>query len=219
MKGRFSEIEGIFYKDVYVIKSYKEEDFDYIIDIGGNTGTFTLMSHMHFPNAKIFSYEPCVPSYRVMCENLKGFCNLTIINKALGDGRCLYLKVFGKETSTGNQFIEENNGQHKTKSVTLLDIISNNNIDLSKNILLKIDCEGGEKYLLSNEYNDILRRCKHIAMEVHFKCSRNKEFDWLPEWLDYKNWIYDVFDKTYNILYHKSNKHKGYGIYALTKKV
>lgn len=218
MMESFHAVKDVFYKDGYLLKKYQKKDFDYIIDIGANTGSFTLVSHIYFPDAKIFAYEPCDETYRKMKENLHDFYNINFIHKALGDGRNLFLKVNGRKTAGTNQFIKEDNGGEMQISVTLKDIITDNNIDMNKNVLLKIDTEGGEECLLTNEYNEILKKCRHFTFEAHFKCRKVRNFDHLPEWSTYNNWVYDVFEKTHNILYHMSRRAGGYGLYVITKK-
>jgi len=216
---RFSDIKEIVYKDSYLIRRYREDDFDCIVDIGANTGTFTLVSHIFFPKAQVFSYEPCIPSYNIMKENLYGFSNINIFNKALGDGSYLYFESCGgSEICTGNRFVKNDNGNYKIKSDELCNIFINNNIDLNNNILLKIDCEGGEKSLLSNNSNYYLKKCRQISMEIHFQCSNNRDFDKLPRWEEYNSWVYEVFEKSHDILYHRSNKNKGVGVYVLVRK-
>jgi FkbM family methyltransferase len=214
---RFVEVNEILYKDGYRIKKYQKKDFDYIIDIGANTGTFTLISHICFPDAKIFAYEPCTKTYQKLIENLHDFSNINFIHKAFGDGGDLFLKVNDRERDATNQFIKEDTGKEKQKSVTLKDILTDNNIDMNKNVLLKIDIEGGEECLLTNEYNDILKKCKHFTFEAHFKCKNVREFDHLPEWSMYDDWVHRIFKETHNVLYHMSRKKMGYGIYVIDR--
>ena len=216
--ARFTEIKTILYGDDYMIRRYKEDDFDYIIDIGGNAGTFTLVSHILFPGALIFTYEPCKSTFAVMCENLKKFRNIKLINKALGSGNSIFIRDVWYSTSRAIQFIEEDTGNYKIDSSTMVDIFKDNDVDINKNILVKMDCEGGEEILLDNESNEILKKCKQISMEIHFKCPGNSYFDNFPEWKVYNSWVYDVFEETHDILYHKSSKHKGTGIYVITLK-
>lgn len=216
--GRFHAVKDLFYKDGYKLKQYQKDDFDYIIDIGANSGAFSLLSHIYFPNAKVYAYEPCEATYQKMKENLIDFHGINLINKAFGSGEDLFLKVNGKAVAGTNQFVKEDTGNQKQKSVTLEEIIINNEIDMDKNVLLKIDIEGGEECLLNNRYNEILKKCKHFTFEAHFKCRKVRNFDNLPEWSVYNDWVYRVFEKTHNILYHMSRKAGGYGLYVLNRK-
>lgn len=213
--ARFTEIKTILYSDDYMIKRWNRDDFDYVIDIGGNAGTFTLVSHIYFPKALIFTYEPCKSTYEVMCENLKRFRNIKLINEALGNGNPVFIRDVWCPTSRLIQFLEEDTGNYKVNSSTILDVFKNNDIDSEKNILLKLDCEGGERILLNNESNEILKKCKQISMEVHFRCPNNRYFDNLPEWESYNSWVHDVFEETHNILYYKSSKSTGLGTYII----
>lgn len=216
--ARFTEIKEILYKDVYMIRKCEEDAFDYIVDIGGNAGTFTLVSHIKFPKALIFTYEPAISTYKVMHENLRRFRNMKLFNKALGDGNPMFIRDVWYPTSRLIRFVEEDTGNYKIDSSTMVDIFKDNDIDIDKNILVKMDCEGGEKVLLNNKSNEILKKCKQISMEVHFKCPKTRYFDDLPEWKDYNNWVHDVFEETHDILYHNSNKNTGLGTYVVTLK-
>lgn len=217
----------ITYRDPYLIRDCPKDAFDYVIDIGANTGQCASFCKFLFPLATIFSYEPCAESYKILCENLTGLDRMKrmgpiiFINKALGDNSDLYFSPSGASSLTclGNAFKKHDTSYYKVKSVSIDNIFKENNIDTSKNILLKVDCEGGERYLMDDKYIPILSTCKQISMEVHFSdYSKFHNFIDLPKWAVYNEWIYRVFNDTHDILYHCGLKRKGVGVYVLTRK-
>lgn len=214
---KFVGIKGIVSKDPYRIRGYDRNAFDYVIDIGANVGQVSLMAYILFPDAKLFAYEPCLDSYKVLCANMKGIPNLLLRNEAIGNGSDLYFKAGrGNSTSDANAFKEYNTGGYTIKSVTIDDVFKQNEIDLQKNILICMDCEGGEQYVLKDEYKHILLRCKQLSVEIHFQCRR--KFKDLPKWSHYNDWIQNTFKETHTILYHYSSKVLGHGHYVIRRK-
>lgn len=220
---KFVGIQDIARNDPYKIRQYNKDSFDYIIDIGANVGQFAITSYILFPSSKIVCYEPCTETYTILCDNLEGIPNTILNNQAVGNGDLLYFKPSGSrsKTCTGNLFKEYKTGGYAVSSITIDSIFQYNNISPDTNILMKIDCEGGEQYILKDEYRNILRSCKHLSIEVHFQCSgtskNSSNFVDLPKWDDYNDWIQNTFRRTHNILYHKSSKRLGLGVYVITR--
>ena len=104
-------------------------------------------------------------------------------------------------------FTEEKNENYKILSKTLPSIFQMCNIDINKKILLKIDCEACEKYLLhSQETVSIMQRCEHIIIEFHFPSIDNDEtakhyptFLKSPSWVEYEQWLKENFITNHKI--------------------
>ena len=219
---KFVGISDVASNDPYKIRGYNRDAFDYIIDVGSNVGQFAMTAYFLFPEAKIFSYEPCSTTYKVLQNNMEGIPNVLLQNQAVGSGEPLYFRPSGgrSPTCTGNLFKEYDTGGYKVESITLDQVFSDNRIDLTKNILMKSDCEGGEQYILKDPYRDLLVACKQLSLEVHFQCpldSRHGEsFKDLPKWDRYNDWIEETFSESHSIFYHGSKK-SGLGIYVITR--
>ena len=165
--------------------------------------------------AKIISIEPDKQNYKDLINNLKEFY-INCENVAYGDGRDLYLRDNG---GGGVQSFEDNTVNKESylvKSVSLKDIFKNYNLTTDKNYMIKLDCEGGERFLLSGNDNDIVRNCKHFCMEIHFPNRTFKQFSEFPSFNQYDNWT-KLFSDTHRITYHHSRKHSGHGVYVLSK--
>ncbi len=214
-------MKSVSYNDPYKIRDCSKDAFDYVIDIGSNVGQFSLISRILFPNAKIFAYEPCEKTYQILCENMDGFSDLVLVNKALGYGYPLYFKKSRgfSETCTGHSFKSYNTGGYKVDGISVSDIFEENEIDVQKNVLFKMDCEGGEQCLLGDEYGcSLLQQCKQVSFEIHYSYKNNVDFKDCPDWDTYNEWVQSTFKKTHNILYHRGNRNRGVGIYILTRR-
>jgi len=179
-KGCITEIIN---NDEYKLNKYTNSD-GYFIDIGGNHGLVTCILAKQNPMAKIIVLEPIPELVNRIKKNveLNNLSNVTIIDKALGDGNTIKLcisNVFSGATSTLvtdiNMFKNTYNG------VTEIDIESISFDNLLKtyvpegtNIeLLKIDCEGGEYYLYDSDMfkSNVV---KNITGEFHNLKYNNK---------------------------------------------
>ncbi|PIU32458.1 MAG: hypothetical protein COT06_02660 [Syntrophobacteraceae bacterium CG07_land_8_20_14_0_80_61_8] len=58
--------------------------FGTILDVGANTGQFAVAAALHFPDARIYSFEPLPEVYRELCRNISKRRNLRAFNCALG---------------------------------------------------------------------------------------------------------------------------------------
>jgi hypothetical protein len=90
--------------------------------------------------------------------------------------------------------------------------------------LIKIDCEGGERFLLKDEKCiEIIKKSCAFCLEIHFPPLKEgtsaERFKTFPKWEVWHKWINDNFAETHYILYHCSDrKRRGAGTYVLRKK-
>lgn len=202
-------------KDGYEIYQYGRNHFDYILDIGANYGMFSVASKILNPQAKVVSFEPCKSTYDCLEKNSEGLFFETV-NAALGNGEDLYFVDTGY--SGCNLFVESDTGDYTVPSLTLPQIIDKYDVDMSKKVCIKMDCEGGEQYLIGDdEARDILLQCDHLGMEIHFPCPNNDRFSHLPPWEEWKN-LTDSLRDTHEVNYSRSNKHRGFGHYIIKMK-
>lgn len=224
MNFNFGESEAQWNKDfnAYLLSNYPENYFDCLIDIGACYGYASIRFNALNPSARIFAYEPCESSYSICSDNFKKIPNAIVHNVALGDGNDLYFAeaVMVCDRRPGSTlFLSEDTTGIKVASKTLEQIFEEHNIlGQYKRICLKIDCEGGERFLLKNtQSTQKMLQCDHIAIEVHFPTRRHQRFMKFPQWIAYDTWIKESF-KEFSILYHNSNKYSGLGTYVLRKK-
>ena len=184
---------------------------------------------MRHPQAKIFAYEPCKETFDYLINNTICLDNVEYINEALGDGSSLIFvdrEYFGQ-----NQFLKKNeitdiHDNYIIQSKSLNNIFKEKNISLDSNYFIKVDCEGGERFLLNNDESiSVIKKSQCCSIEVHFPPSGKnprqsdiKRFEFLPEWKEYNEWFNDNFKETHKIIYHYSSKKCGNGTFVLLKK-
>ena len=233
----FPEVNRLLVADDPGLRPYLSEGLDYIIDIGSHVGGFMAIAKILFPAAKVIAYEPFQGSYEAS-HNMAGIIHggfkhhkdpgfpLTVVHKkALGNGDPVSLHPDWKIgwNWLGSLFSPASDGGpgEVIESVTLQDIINENQVDLTKKVFVKVDCECGEYHLMNDESVNILRQCHHIFVEVHFPGTNVGLFHEHPEcveWEEHDSWIRGNYADIFNIEYLRSNRHKGYGHYRLVRK-
>lgn len=204
----------------YLLTVFPPNYFDYFIDIGAQHGWLAVEVAKRNPLTKILSFEPVQSEYEALVKKTKGY-NIQTFNIALGDGSPLYFKRKG---SGWHMFVKEDTGKYQTQSLTLSDIFKQNNINPhQKKVFLKMDCEGGERFLLNDlESIELMKTCIHTGMEIHFtaSCVNSVSFRYykFPDFAIYVDWIKKHFNDSHHIIYHKSRRTSGLGTYVLTRK-
>src|SRR5262245_31834135 len=100
----------IFFKNLY---EYSPRRNDCIIDVGAHIGTFSLLAADKVGKGKVFSFEPCLDSYRVLEKNvlLNNSSNIKLYRKALagqtGQARLYYDSDYGNWGHTISKSISD----------------------------------------------------------------------------------------------------------------
>jgi len=208
-KSGLDECRRIIWEDIYRVRKYHEDSFDYVFDIGAHIGVFSLFTRMRFPEARVVALEPAKGVLNFLHANMKGFRNIAIDKRALGKGGPLYFSP--RDHSHSHRFVEEPTDHYAVESVRLTDLFFQHGCRISDSYMLKIDCEGGEKYLMGDEdAESIMEHAGHVAIEVHFGLFD----DWL-QWTEYDKWIRDRFSRRFSVGYHFSSRKVGCGNYIL----
>lgn len=211
-------------RDAYKMDRYPNNFFDYVLDIGANGGVFSLFAHMRHPQAQIFAYEPCKEMFEFLVEHTFYVKNIHCHNEAFGNGCDL------RFVDTGHLLASEffqygegdyEKGSYSVPSYALTDMFDRHAIPINSKYMIKMDCEGGERFLLEEggECTRIIRSACVFGMEVHFPTSKRPEVHrTFPTWEVWQEWVYGNFSLTHEIIYHMSSRHRGYGMYVLIKK-
>lgn len=213
-------------KDCYKMNYWPNNFFHTIIDIGANVGIFSVYAHMRHPASSIYAYEPCKETFQALLDNTWYLEKVKCYNKALGDGSPLTLhdtgwpvcNLFFKDSELKPK--ESVSEEYSVESLSLVKILQE--CELGSKCCLKIDCEGGERFILEDkEAIEIIKEIHMFALEVHFppKSGSSSRFSGFPSWETYNEWIFDNFGKTHRVLYHMSDgKKRGAGTYVLSLK-
>jgi len=203
-------------KDLYFLRRWPYKHFKFIFDIGAHFGIFALAMRFLQPYSKIICLEPGRHQINFLKKNVN-FSNVEIIEKAIGNGQDFYFTP-NLEFLEGS-FCSETSGEYKVPSIKFSDIFKSSGCTLNDNYLIKLDCEGGEKYVLFQDPDarEMLKNASQINMEIHFESKGTKGREWLA-WEKYNEMITEIFSNTHDIFYYKSNRVRGYGHFCLTKK-
>lgn len=131
-------------------KYFNVEKNDVVVDIGAYTGDF-IYSILDEEPEHCWAIEPVGDYFKIMYKNLKNY-PVSFIRGAISDEEKVKLEWFGFEDNV--------------PGIKFKDFIQNNCID--KIDFLKIDCEGGEYTIFTEDNIDYLKNnVKKIACEFH----------------------------------------------------
>jgi FkbM family methyltransferase len=88
-----SQFANAVFHDEYQINDLRPHNVRTVVDVGAHVGSFTLLCHHYWPNARIVAVEPHPESFELLEKNTKHIPRekLTLINAAVthNSGRCL----------------------------------------------------------------------------------------------------------------------------------
>lgn len=194
--------------DEYKLYKYTNKK-GYFIDIGGNHGLVTCILAKQNPDAKIIVMEPIPELVNRINKNieLNNLTNVTIVNKALGEGNNIKLYISNQYSGATSTIVnDEKKFSDKYNGYTNVEIESISFDNLLKQYvpegndieLLKIDCEGGEYYL----YDSVIFKkniVKNITGEFHNLSYNKSESSWNSN--DLTNYVKKYVSGDVNISY------------------
>ena len=154
----------IFFAGEYNIKFKSTPAF--IIDCGANIGLSALYLANKFPSAKIIAIEPDLNNFNFLKKNTAFYPNVCCLQKAIWPYSTKMEMIDPGRGNWGLQTkVSPNENENTIDAITIDEIISSWNIN--KIDLLKIDIEGAEKELFSNNYENWLSKTEVLAIELH----------------------------------------------------
>lgn len=154
-------------RDFYRLRGLPQDEFDLVVDLGGNIGVFTRHAKTLFPSAHVITVEA---DDRVQCHlhtRVGTMTGIEVVCAPIGTGLISYqhnrdhvnpgATIFGLEAAGSVRQIE---------SRTLSQILGGRSVT---NALIKIDIEGSEQIIFCHpETVAILRQAKRIVAETHW---------------------------------------------------
>lgn len=170
----------LFIDNLYENHLVKVESGDVVVDIGANIGLFTN-SVLKNNVSKIYCCEPSSKCFSLLQDVFKNDKQVSLHKYAISDKNGTdklsiiseYDDFFGanfirSNPNYGTQSLmdEKDVSFEYVETIKFKDFISKNNIE--KIDLLKVDCEGGEYYIFTDENKEYFKNnVKKIMMEYH----------------------------------------------------
>jgi FkbM family methyltransferase len=179
--------------DCYDLRKFDPYEIDYFLDIGANVGTVTLQAKVLNPKATVIGIEPAKDTFKILKENIRQWENtgIKLYNVALGDGDPLFFHRKGGAGCGMNKFFNslenkkwDDKRGYTIESKTIKQIFEDYKIDTKKSYIIKIDCEGGERFLLQQQedFNYYVRNSVQVMMEIHRGLGGGNSYDQWNEW-------------------------------------
>ena len=184
--------------DTYYLNKINRNSIPNMIDVGANIGMISLLARILHPEMNIFSFEPHPQTFKDLKENVDHM-KIKTFNYALGNGETFYLTA-QRKMDLCNKFSKEDEvivASQQVQSYTIQEIFQKSKMK-PEDTLLKIDCEGGEHFMVGDkESEDILKRTKIITMEAH----NTEKFELKP----FIDWFLHHFWATHSVIVDKHN--------------
>lgn len=149
-----------------------------VLDIGANTGQFAEMIHKILPSAAIVSFEPIEECYRSLIRNMASVPKFRAFNYALGEKDTnaeMYVNDYTASSSLlqmedlhKQAFPFTANACKEMVKIKQLDGIALD-LDLTDNLLIKIDVQGYEDRVIRGG-QETISRAKVVIIETSFQC-------------------------------------------------
>jgi len=140
--------------DVYTSGNIKKGNT--VIDVGAGIGEFSLLaSELVGPEGKVVAIEPSPDDFVTLKKNLEAnSCkNVIPVNKAVSDKKgVVELNFKGREFTCDSE--------------SLIGILGDYNINSKQIDFIKMDIEGGEKFVIPQSL-ELIKNVKFLAMEIH----------------------------------------------------
>jgi FkbM family methyltransferase len=166
---------NIWYFDTYDLRKFEVGDYSTFLDIGANRGTTSFMAKMLNPKARVIAIEPCRETFQYMRQYVGVWWGKKIEyhNFAFGNGNPMSLDR--RKYDGRNRFYSDNEKKwwksdtYEVPSYTLAQIFEKLHIDVSRPYIVKVDCEGGERFIFEQEAAEgLLRGAMQVVMEIHY---------------------------------------------------
>jgi FkbM family methyltransferase len=167
------ETFGTYYEvilsEIYNFGNVKIQPNDIVLDIGANYGLFSLYASSRSAN-KIYSFEPSIPVYNLLVENVSINNNIIPINKAVSefDGYA----EFNNTKTTACSYVsgtfpsdEQIISKSNVETININTIFSSYSLDFVD--FAKIDCEGSELDIFLTITDENLNKINKFVIEYH----------------------------------------------------
>jgi FkbM family methyltransferase len=138
----------------------------FIIDAGANIGLSSLFFIRAYPEATIVSIEVDSGNFDVLRHNTRSYSSIKPVKAGLWP-KSATLKITDPGLGATGFMVQETtpDDAQGIKAISIRDILKDHNQSIVD--ILKIDIEGAEKELLTDDYQYWIPKCKVIIIELH----------------------------------------------------
>jgi FkbM family methyltransferase len=177
-----------------LLPEFYEEDVKTLIDMGANSGFYSIQAARLLPSANIFAFEPNPNSYTLLSKNLllNGIRNVKTINSAVGSKtETIQIKYIPEASTVSGKYLgnlEKSNFNWidhisiktiEVDSISLHDIFKIYEIDILD--LVKMDIQNMEYEVLASA-KDYLPRIRKIVLEPHHIKTKEQSINLLKKY-------------------------------------
>jgi len=157
------------FEKIFLWKQYKidlNEESDFIVDAGANIGLSSIWFANLFPEATIVAIEPDQNNYKLLLANCKSYPNINPVKAAIWGESCKLILSNPGARFDSYQYIEmEEEANLSVQAYDIKTILKM--FDKKKIDILKIDIEGAEENMFSNNYEEWIECVSVIIIELH----------------------------------------------------
>lgn len=168
-------------KEIFWYGAYeRNESFTFIqflnpgavcIDVGANTGYYSLMSAAHQPHCMVYAFEPASEMFKKLTENsaLNGFKKITAVQKGVSNRSTKKQLFISGDDNTGMSSLSA--AENATGKIEMIEVVSLDEFVEQKQItgisIIKIDVEGAEIEVLEGMKTVITSFRPLVAIEIN----------------------------------------------------
>ena len=135
------------------------------MDAGAHIGLFSVLMKSRFPDAQLFAIEPDEENYAMLQRNLTGYAGCTAIRAELWHSNTRLGVKDEKERGQSSFSLVENPDGGNIPGLGIDQLMKQHGIERID--VLKIDIEAAERFVFEKNYENWLRRCHMIIIELH----------------------------------------------------
>lgn len=175
-------MKEVLMRDQWGLEALDDSSFvpDLIFDIGANIGCFSALALKFWPESYVTAYEPHPLSFGLLNQNLRKYKNQIDLHLAAVTGRNLpnsFLQI-STESATDhpqcwdlNQEAERKIPDPSTQGFCYCNVVDINtlfdSVSTNTNLLVKIDTEGSEFYILEGLRPENYKKISKLLVEIH----------------------------------------------------
>jgi len=157
------------FEKIFVWKEYAmivDHPVRTIVDCGGNIGLSAVWFTVAYPAARVIAIEPDAENFKLLCRNTEAYANIVPVQRAIWNRPCR-LRVENPEAEPHSfRFVECPAGAADGVDACDLDTVRKD-YQLDGFDILKMDIEGAEQAVFSENFDGWLNVTRMLIIEFH----------------------------------------------------